>query len=385
MEEQQGRYDQAEESYLEALSILRSVFGGDHPALFEGINDVAVVVARRDPEAALVAYSEAEAMGRRLYTDPHSGLASTLNNQALALVRLGRLEESAPLYREAVSMQREIYDGRHPELASTLCNLADLQWQRNDSESAGSTFEEAIGMYAETVGPEHPDTANCLNNHATFLYANGRLDEAETAFERALAATRMSLGDEHDRVGILLNNLGDLARRRGESEQAVIYLEESVGILHRALGEPNSTLGAAVFTYSKALESAGRVSEAAAALRRSMENYEQTYPADHVHLARLRVRLADVELEQGRLDEAERLVAEAIPVLAREPTDGAWWGSARRLLALALARSGRRGDGVAILEETLQRRREAGAGASEIKKLDDALTGIRSATEEQYP
>ena len=97
----QGKYDEAEPLYREALKVKRETLGDRHP----------------------------------------STLAS-INNLGLLLSDQGKYDEAEPLYREALKVQRETLGDRHPDTLVSINNigllLVDQQGKYDEVERAVS-------------------------------------------------------------------------------------------------------------------------------------------------------------------------------------------------------------------------------------------------------
>ena len=81
----QGKYDEAEPLYKEALAIRKKVFGDEHPSV-----------------------------------------AESLNNLAGLLYSQGKINEAIPYFKETITIFKKVYGDEHPNVATALNNLAEL-------------------------------------------------------------------------------------------------------------------------------------------------------------------------------------------------------------------------------------------------------------------
>jgi tetratricopeptide (TPR) repeat protein len=131
----QGRYDQAETLYREALCIAGSVSGPD---------------------------------GREV--------AALLNDLAVLHKFQGRFTEAGRLYRRALAIKERALGREHPDVALTLHNLGVLRGARGDAEGAAARSRRALAIATATLGEAHPLVAACRDHLAGLLHGpSGRV------------------------------------------------------------------------------------------------------------------------------------------------------------------------------------------------------------------
>jgi TolB-like protein len=185
------------------------------------------------------------------------GIAAALNRSAGILSDLGRSTEATARWERAAEIAREINDrGR---LNIVLGNLASERAGRGDLLAARRTFEEAIGRRRHLDDRSH--LAFLLIEYAWLLRDLGELVPAFKTVEEGMA----------------------IARELGESYKVARGLELRATLLRSS----NDLSGArsAITEAIRMFGSAGEVQSALAA----------------------KAQLADIELEDGRLDAAESL------------------------------------------------------------------------------
>ena len=75
-------------------------------------------------------YREALEIQRALLGVWHPAVATSLNNLALVLQDQGKLAEAEELHREALAMRRALLGARHPAVATSLNNLAAALYEQ---------------------------------------------------------------------------------------------------------------------------------------------------------------------------------------------------------------------------------------------------------------
>jgi tetratricopeptide (TPR) repeat protein len=116
----------------------------------------------------------------------HPYTLTAVNNLALTLQNLGRLDEAESLYRRALAGKEIAAGPDHRDTLTSVHNLADLLQLRGRYDESERLFRWALAGKEKALGPEHPSTLNSAKALATLLYDTRRYDEAAALFERAL-------------------------------------------------------------------------------------------------------------------------------------------------------------------------------------------------------
>jgi tetratricopeptide (TPR) repeat protein len=293
-----GQVTEAEPALVKARELF--VAGGDRAGEATALNSLATVVADRAGltqgvpmfEASLAA---SEAIGDR------RGMSSALNNLGIALKDLGRLDEARQAHERSLALRREIADRNW--IAISLNNIGVVLFEQDRFREAAAYYQESLAI-ARDVGDKRGQI-RALHNLAVVEREMGHLAEARNQLDESLAM-RVEIGDKRGQVagqvelGSLLMAQGELGAAR-QSHERVIALSvetqfgqgESQG--HYQLGEIAAIAGdfaEARRQHTQALE------------QRRSQNETRT-------MAESLVALATLALEEGQLDEAEGLAAEA--------------------------------------------------------------------------
>lgn len=315
------------------------------------------------------AAEQRRARGRRLV------LARTLFILSGAEWRGGNLDSAVPHIEEAI----DIVENEAPEslvLARYLSTLARILAVRGDQDEAEPVFRRSLALRRE-LAPDTPEVTAGLTDLSALLLTRGDFAEAEPLLEEALELAQRFQVNERS-LTVLLSNLGAAANARGDVVRAERYglrsleLQRQKGPLtpHAAptLGNLANTalsLGdvrTAEFRQREALElieqgAAGSVDHgwalrrmaqihraggddgaAIAALQQSMEVLQATVPRGW-QTALPRLDLAQLALDEGRLEEADRWLGEGIALLEAQAPGRRIFGQALQLegeLALEL-------------------------------------------------
>jgi tetratricopeptide (TPR) repeat protein len=109
------------------LAWRRKTLSSGHPAIATSLNNLAVLYKNQGRlQEAEPLYQEALAIYRQALPSGHPSIANSLNNLAMLYKNQGRLDEAEPLLKEALAIRRQALPSGHPDIATSLNNLAGL-------------------------------------------------------------------------------------------------------------------------------------------------------------------------------------------------------------------------------------------------------------------
>jgi serine/threonine protein kinase/Tfp pilus assembly protein PilF len=242
-----GRYDEAESLFRDALARHRSVFGDEHLAVSESLNDLAMTLQRknRDYAAAKPLLEESLAIRTRLLGERHVDIAQSLNNLGMLYYRMGDLAGAEPLFRRAMSLNRELLGPQHVELATNWSNLARLLRDKGELVEAEQLFRQVLDADRRLLGADHPYVASGLRDIASVLVARGTAAEAERLYRDALAIQQKRFPAGHWEIARTRSELGGCVAARGDYAAAEPLLLGALPALERGLGAANPSTQAA--------------------------------------------------------------------------------------------------------------------------------------------
>ena len=193
----QGRLDEAEPLYREALEVSRRVLGADH-ADDDGVRD--------EPGQP--------AIGRR-----------------------GATQEAEPLYEHNLETQLRVLGAEHPSTLDTMGNLANLLPGDRPLRAGGSPPSPgARDRGGACRARRRPATVSEMNNLANDLALLGRFEEAAPLMQRTLELKMELYGAAHPTTLNSVSNLGDLDDQLGRDAEAEALHRQALDGRTRALG-----------------------------------------------------------------------------------------------------------------------------------------------------
>ncbi|KAJ8907919.1 hypothetical protein NDN08_008022 [Rhodosorus marinus] len=159
-------------------------------------------------------YREAKLLGEKcvLVSKDLRGLsdpvtASTLNNLAIILKRLGNLHYAEKVYSEAISIYNSIYGPTHQNTMTAISNRALLMRRLGKSQEALEDLELVHKYRHEEEGVNSPATAIALSNVATSFRQMGLPEKALKMYKNALEVLREQVGEDDLGTATVLNDM----------------------------------------------------------------------------------------------------------------------------------------------------------------------------------
>ena len=113
----QGKYCEAENLYVQSLSIREKKLGKDHP-----------------------------------------DIAESLQNLAELYQMQGKYDKAESLYIQSLEIRERVLGREHPDVANCLNNLAVLYMSQENYREAEPLFVKALEIFLQTFGQDHPNT-----------------------------------------------------------------------------------------------------------------------------------------------------------------------------------------------------------------------------------
>jgi CHAT domain-containing protein len=179
-------------------------------------------------------------------------------------------------------------------------------------------YLRSLVVLEKALGPEHPHVAGSLNNLAKLYAAQENYAKAEPLYLRALAIQEKALGPEHPAVATSLNNLAGVYESLRQSEKALPLRNRALkiagaseapeiqwrvedGLRETLARESRSEL--AIFFGKQAVNTIQRMRAGLTGLDRELQ---RSFLQDKSKVYR---GLADLLIDQGRLPEAQQVLA----------------------------------------------------------------------------
>ena len=311
-----GRYHQAEPILRESLAILEASYGPEDKQVISCLFNLATL------SFTLGRYDSAAGLFRRIldYREimlgpSHPDLAPSLGSLARTYLALGRPEQAEPLFQRALSIREKYFGPDSPAVAGSLNDLAGLYRLRFEDEAAEKLYLRALEIREKALGPDHPEVAATLNDLAILRRLRGRYRRAEELYLRALDIQTKALGPDHPETATALSNLATLRFELGDVDRAERLYTRALALREKTLG-PDHPLTAAGLNHLGALHlSRGELERAEELLDRARRIRETALGAKHYTLAETLFNLAALSDRKGDPAGAEACLEQALVIL----------------------------------------------------------------------
>lgn len=300
-----ARHADAVRVYLELEAAARE--RGDRAMELEAMIRRATVLVTpsgaMDSETGAALCERALALAREL--GDRAAEARVLWNLMLLHSEYGNVEAAVGYGEASLAIARAL--NLRGQAAYTLNDLSGAFMYFGRTDRAAQALDEARHYWAETGN--RPMLADNLGRAGLVKFMDGRLREALALSEESLTISR-SIGNRWGESFAMLT-IGWARQVLGEVDESIRALDESIRLSEQG-GFAFPRVGARVFRalmYADLGDPARGVPEAEAGLDFAREAYPTEHPSVLVVLARLHVRLGDLDLARRELDEAHSLLA----------------------------------------------------------------------------
>ena len=182
----QGMFEEAEKNLQKALSIQEKCSGPDDPHRAVLLENLGVVLAHQDKlhdSEKLV--REALAIFIKREGEWSGNVLSTLSNLADVLQFQCRYGEAQAIQAKILEWCRQAYPKNHPQIGKACQNLAVVMQELGKHAEAEQFFLEALEIYRSNAPYEQEALARAITGLAVSCQARGDLAHAEELFHQA--------------------------------------------------------------------------------------------------------------------------------------------------------------------------------------------------------
>jgi tetratricopeptide (TPR) repeat protein len=241
---------------------------------------------------------------------------------------------------------------------------------------AAQLLETALVIH-RTANQRGADVANVLNRLGVLALERGDSARAERHHVEALALRESLYTRPHPLLGESLYNVAQLRAGRKEFVAAEALYRRALGISQATLGT-HERVGSVQLGLAITLDSLHRTDEAGAGYRAALATYTKALGPDDAWTAIALGYLGAFELDHGRPRDALEHLRRAMTINeARHGADSWYAASSRGLTGYALAKTGQRAEGIALLQRSINDLvKSLGANHARVRIMRDRLAEI---------
>jgi CHAT domain-containing protein len=314
-----SRFAAAAQQFGTALRIERAIHGDESADAARAYLDLANAHVRQ--EAIEEARTEATTARRILAAQkPVDEASLTGADVALAQIDIGvsQLEEAKQRLTEALA--RLDRAGAAPTLAraSVLYNLGWIDILRRQAIEAERVYKEVLAIYQRNLSDNHPSIGRSLHCLAIVYQMLGQFAESEGFYRRAIDIFTASFGAQDASVAATRLEYSSLLSKEGRAGDAIAQAREALAIYDRLLGNWDLKRGYANAVLALALHRAGDLPNAMKSYAVSLAFITSVRGPQSSDLPPGLTDLARIDRVQGRLDDATRLLDQAISIREKD-------------------------------------------------------------------
>ncbi|MBP9927543.1 MAG: CHAT domain-containing protein [Cyclobacteriaceae bacterium] len=192
-----GKYSQAEEQQLMALSLRKDVLPETHELIAASYNDLGLIYTSIDLDKALDNYEMATSMYEKLHGKDHQKLAIANSNLGVVYLYLELYGDAINYFETSLKIWEKIYPQPHPAKAFVLRYLGETYSKMNNQTTALEYYNKALQMYLVADGKKHPDVAYMYTLIGNIEKSQNKFDDALVNYQKSLIANISDFNDEN--------------------------------------------------------------------------------------------------------------------------------------------------------------------------------------------
>jgi tetratricopeptide (TPR) repeat protein len=191
--------------------------GGNNIAIAVTLSSLGLVQYHMNQyENAFESYQEALRLRRDHFgTDENPDIASTLNSIGLVLFKQSMYDLAQKCFTESLRIRTKLLGKDHRDVAILWYNIATIYFETGNDDIAIQMYKETLRVERAALGHDHPDVVLTLQHLGQVLQQIGDLDGALRYFKEALAIEQRKNPDDIS-VSKILNLIGNMYLQKGE-------------------------------------------------------------------------------------------------------------------------------------------------------------------------
>lgn len=299
MQEENGDYVSAEQSYKEAMPILLAVNGGFTTAACEGEKNYAGLLDRLSrSDAALPHFDHSLKCSAKLYGVDSIPYARTLSSRGILLLNKRRYTEAEADFRATLPIFADgAVDAGHAHRY-----LGRALFEQGQYADSAEEFKVAERVYRKINIPHDYQRWRARADYGYALFRQGRVEQGRTAIHEAMAGLKAEM-PEADTPEFMrpLRALGEIARSQGDVTSAIASNRRWHELAVKNYGIDSRDAYKAGYELAIDLGKAGSRASLLEARALLVDAIRLASQFDEPALAEYRGRQADVERAIGKL------------------------------------------------------------------------------------
>jgi len=358
-----GRYDEAEKPFSQALETLKRTLGVEHPSTLTSMADLASTFLNqgqwKEAEELQVQVTKTR---KRVLGQEHPDTLSSMANLASTYRDQGQWKEAEELEVQVTKTSKRVLGQEHPDTLTSIANLASTFWNQGRWKEAEELEVQVMEARKTMLGTEHPDTLISMGNLASTFWNQGQWKEAEELQVQVMEAKTRVLGTEHPLTLTSMANLASTYSKQGrwkETEELEVQVMET---FKRMLGTEHPSTLTTMTNLASTFSNQGRWKEAEELEVQVMETRKRMLGTEHPFTLTSMTNLASTYSNQGQWKEAEELEVQVMETRERMlGTEHPSTLNSMANLAITYRNQGRWKEAAELAVHVIEGRKRAGA------------------------
>lgn len=185
--------------------------------------------------------SSALSMLRHIFGEDHPQTATSYYFIGLLLYDFGDYSKALEYTQKSLEIRVRILDNNHYQIANSYSVLGSIYKHQGDHSTALEYYLKALNIRNKVFGNDHPDISASYNEIGRLYYEMGDDTKAIEYYSKALDIDMRLLGSDHLDTSVILGNIGGVYFSRGDYSNAKDYITKAVDIQERVTGRKNAT------------------------------------------------------------------------------------------------------------------------------------------------
>lgn len=273
-----------------------------------------------DFDEAFNSYREAISIFSRVLGKGDLCVGEVMYDVGLLLVSQGGDDSGAKAlecYNEMIRIYSLQGKGRGKEVANALVQKSNLLADCTEYDEAGSLLDDAIDIYKESLDDDAIEVAMAMLSYGKLHDSQGNNDDALVAFDEALRIFLIRLGEDDVHVSFALSQMGIIHAKRQEYSDAVDKFKTALKI-RVSSGEQNMDVADSVFRIGQTLSDWGNEEEAYQYFQQALKLYNHLHGDDDISVAKCQQKLGLIYWNRKDVDQSLKSFLHALRIYEQE-------------------------------------------------------------------
>jgi tetratricopeptide (TPR) repeat protein len=251
-------------------------------------------------------YAQALSAAIRLYGAEHWSVIEYHQRLGEIYLEQGNFSSSKEQFVKAVELVEKNWGKQHPKLALPMYWLGRAWAGTGQAETAIAHYRSSLQMLSPTADNRELFQADVYDSMGLALLAHHELNNAEKTLHQAVELRKQQLGVGHALTALSLRHWAQALVEQKKFQQALAAYKQVLQVQNKALGAKNKQSMATLGKIAQVLAAMERTDEAETSYKEALSGTEEVLGKNDPHVARLRLGLAQLQLQSKQYPNALR-------------------------------------------------------------------------------